>query len=108
MNPRQTDDVRSVLNVRGAFIRRTNFSGTDLRGADLSQADASGASFRNADFAGARLSGTILRGADLTGATNLTHEQLSSAVIDEATLLPANIDRSKLRSDMQHSQRIPG
>lgn len=97
---RDRDSSRSVpvLDVRGAFIRRTDLSDTNLRGADLSRADASGALFRNADFAGARLVGTILRGADLTGALNLTEDQLASAVIDEKTRLPIYIDRNKLHS----------
>jgi uncharacterized protein YjbI with pentapeptide repeats len=53
--------------------------------------------FRGADFEGALLEGTILRGADLTGAKNLTVEQLSSAIIDDLTILPDYIDRAKLR-----------
>jgi uncharacterized protein YjbI with pentapeptide repeats len=85
-----------TLDVRGAFVRRTDLSGASLRGANLSNADASGALFRNADFEGARLVGTILRGADLTGARNLTIEQLATAVIDDETRLPAHIDRAKL------------
>ncbi|WP_375465037.1 pentapeptide repeat-containing protein [uncultured Methylobacterium sp.] len=86
-----------VLDVHGAFIPRTNWSGTKLRRADLSRADASGAQFRDADFLGARLVGTILRGADLTGALNLTVEQLAHAIIDESTQLPASIDRERVR-----------
>ncbi len=86
------------LDIHGAFVRRTNLSHADLQGADLSGADASGALFRGADFKDARLSGTILRGADLTGAKNLTEEQLASAIIDDLTLLPNYIDRSKLRA----------
>ena len=97
MTARATRKPPPALNVRGAFIRRTDLSNASLRGADLSQADASGAAFRNSDFSGARLAGTILRGADLTGATNLTIEQLSSAVIDKRTLLPSYIDRNLLK-----------
>ncbi|WP_375456963.1 pentapeptide repeat-containing protein [uncultured Methylobacterium sp.] len=87
---------RPVLNLRGAFVRRTDLSNADLRDAELSGADASNALFRRSNFQGARLVGTILRGADLTGATNLTVEQLARAVIDEHTLLPDYIDRSRL------------
>jgi uncharacterized protein YjbI with pentapeptide repeats len=87
-----------TLDIHGAFVRRTNLSGTSLRGANLADADATNAIFRDADFEGAVLSGTILRGADLTGARNLSIEQLSQAIIDDRTILPSYIDRSKLRS----------
>jgi len=62
----------------------------------MTKVDATNAIFRGADFEGARLKGAILRGADLTGAKNLTLEQLSSAIIDGQTALPAYIDRGKL------------
>ena len=84
------------IDVHGAFIRRTDFSGASLRGANLSFADASGALFRGADFAGAKLTGTVLRGADLTDARNLTAGQLAEAVIDGSTRLPDYIQRDRL------------
>lgn len=84
------------LDIRGAFVRRTDLSGASLRKANLSHADASGAIFRGADFEDANLTGTILRGADLTGARNLTEEQLSAAVIDGQTRLPSYIDRNRV------------
>jgi uncharacterized protein YjbI with pentapeptide repeats len=62
----------------------------------MTKVDATNAIFRGADFQGALLDGAILRGADLTGAKNLTLEQLSSAIIDGRTALPAYIDRGKL------------
>ena len=86
------------IDVRGAFIRRTDFSGASLRRADLSHADATGALFRDADFEGARLIGTILRGADLTGAKNVTEEQLADAVIDSETRLPSYIDWTRINA----------
>lgn len=84
------------VNVRGAFIRRTDWSGAMLRDANLSEADATSALFRGADFENAKLSGTILRGADLRDARNLTAQQLAEAIIDEATLLPAGLDREAI------------
>lgn len=84
------------LDIHGAFVRRTDLTRAILRNANLSHADASGALFRDADFEGANLTGTILRGADLTGAKNLTAKQLSSAIIDEETRLPAGIDREEV------------
>jgi uncharacterized protein YjbI with pentapeptide repeats len=94
------NEVRSTqrpLDIHGAFVRRTDLSGTSLRRANLAGADAANATFRNVDFEGAVLTGTILRGADLTGAKNLTVEQLSTAIIDDRTILPAYIDRDRLR-----------
>ena len=63
----------------------------------MTKVDATNAVFRGADFDGALLDGAILRGADLTGAKNLTLQQLSSAIIDDKTALPAYIDREKLQ-----------
>lgn len=85
------------LDLHGAFVRRTDLSYASLKGANLSGADASGAIFRGADFEHARLSGAILKGADLSGAKNLTEEQLASAIIDDHTILPSYIDRTKLQ-----------
>jgi len=97
MLKRQARPEHRPLDIHGAFIRRTDLSGTSLRNANLAGADATNASFRNVDFDGALLRGTILRGADLTDAKNLTVDQLSTAIIDDRTVLPAYIDRSKLR-----------
>lgn len=88
-----------TLDISGAFVRRTDLSGASLRGANLAGADASNASFRNADFEGAVLDGTILKGADLSGAKNLTVQQLSRAIVDRQTILPAYIDHDLLRSN---------
>ncbi len=95
LKPREVSQ-KSTLDLHGAFVRRTDLSGASLRGANMSKVDATNANFRGADFEGALLDGAILRGADLTGAKNLTLDQLSSAVIDSETVLPAYIDRSKL------------
>jgi uncharacterized protein YjbI with pentapeptide repeats len=89
---------KSTLDLHGAFVRRTDLSGTSLRGANMSKVDATSANFRGADFEGAVLNGAILRGADLSGAKNLTIGQLSTAIIDSDTILPAYIDRKKLHS----------
>lgn len=84
------------LRLPGLFVRRMDMHGAVLHDADLAGADATEANFRGSDFLNANLDGTILRGADLTGVRNLTHEQLSRAVIDEATVLPDYIDRARL------------
>lgn len=87
-----------TLDLHGAFVRRTDWSGTSLRGANMTGTDAANAIFRNSDFGGAVLDGAILRGADLSGARNLTIAQLSRAVIDKDTILPSYIDRNELAS----------
>jgi uncharacterized protein YjbI with pentapeptide repeats len=94
-----------VLDLHGAFVRRIDLSGASLRDANMSGADATNAIFRGADFAGARLDGTILRGADLSGARNLTTEQLARAFIDDRTVLPAYIDRERLRERVVHAHK---
>jgi uncharacterized protein YjbI with pentapeptide repeats len=97
MQKGQASVAQRPLDIHGAFVRRTDLSGTSLRGANLTGADATNAIFRDVDFEGALLGGTILRGADLTGAKNLTVEQLSAAIIDDRTILPGYIDRARLR-----------
>ena len=87
------------LDLHGAFIRRSDWSGVRFVEANLARADATGVDFRNADFLNANLDGTILIGANLIGARNLTDDQLSRAVLDETTLLPDYIDRAKLLID---------
>ncbi len=90
-------DARTLDN-HGAIVRRTDMSGASHRWANMEGADATNAILRDVDFEGAILRGTILRGADLTGAKNLTIEQLSEAVVDNRTILPKYIDRTKLRN----------
>jgi uncharacterized protein YjbI with pentapeptide repeats len=77
-------------------VRRADLSGADLQRANLSYADATDANFRGANFKDANLKGTILRGADLREVRNLTREQLTSAIIDETTLLPDYLQREEL------------
>jgi uncharacterized protein YjbI with pentapeptide repeats len=105
MLKRRKRSVARILDIHGAFVRRTDLSGASLRDANMSGADASNAIFRDADFAGAILHGTVLRGADLTGAKNLTLEQLSEAIIDDETILPDYIDRAKLREVVVNSHK---
>jgi|SRR6185437_9821130 uncharacterized protein YjbI with pentapeptide repeats len=85
-----------TLDLHGAFVRRADLSGASLRGANMIKVDATNAIFRGADFDGALLDGAILKGADLTDAKNLTLDQLSRAIIDGKTALPAYIDRHEL------------
>jgi hypothetical protein len=77
------------LDVRGAFLRKTDLSFANLEQANLSGADFSNANLKGANLKDANLAGTILKGADLTDAANLTPAQLGRAVIDKHTKLPA-------------------
>jgi uncharacterized protein YjbI with pentapeptide repeats len=54
---------------------------------------------RNADFWMADMKDTVLQGTDLQGAnlsdvTNLTQNQINSAITNEKTVLPAGLKRS--------------
>ncbi len=91
------EDAELVLDLNGAFLRRTDLSKTSLRRANLAGADFSLASFRGADLRHADLRGTILLDADLTDVRNLTREQLAEAVtvIDEETTLPSYLRRDQ-------------
>ena len=95
------------VDLHGAFIRRTDLSGATLVGADFSGADAEGANFPGADFRDANLVGTVLKGADLRDARHLTVEQLSRAVIDDATKLPDDIDRTALEQSSHTPRERP-
>jgi uncharacterized protein YjbI with pentapeptide repeats len=86
------------LDVRGAYLRRTDLSRANLERANLSGADFSNAIFREADFKDAILEGTILKGADLTGAKNLTMDQLQKAILDPKTKLPDEFSISEFVS----------
>lgn len=81
------------IDLSGVFIRRTDLSNANLEGADLSGADCTNVNFCGANLRGAKLDGTILKGADFTDARNLTHAQIQSAIIDERTILPANLEK---------------
>jgi uncharacterized protein YjbI with pentapeptide repeats len=82
------------IDLSGAFIRRTDWSGANLEGANLSRADCKNAKFRRVNFKDTNLEGTNLVGADLTDARNLTREQLATAIVDETTILPSYLTAS--------------
>lgn len=77
----------------GADLRRTELRGADLRGAVLLGADLRGADLTRADLGGADLRAARLAGADLSGALFLRPGQLSSALGDRRTRLPAGVQR---------------
>ena len=91
------------LDLRGAFLRRTDLSSASLKHANLKEADFTEANFRDADFEGATLEGTILKGADLRGAKNLTLSQLRRAVLDENTKLPEGFSITQILQTQQQA-----
>lgn len=99
--PRSKSDGLPRLDLHGATLRRVDLSNTDLESADFTDTDFTGANLRGVNLRNAKLKGAVLRGADLREAENLTWDQLSEAVIDESTALPAHLaanagrDRSK-------------
>src|SRR5678815_4824346 len=60
-------DMRKA-NLRGARLKRFEFSSCDLRGADLSNADVSSASFNDCDLRGTIFTRANVAGADFDGA----------------------------------------
>jgi uncharacterized protein YjbI with pentapeptide repeats len=95
-------DLRRAL-LQEADLHEANLQEADLEGAFLSVADLmrtnlQGANLRNVDFWMADMKDTLLAGAHLEGAnladvTNLTQQQIDSAVTDERTVLPAGLHR---------------
>jgi uncharacterized protein YjbI with pentapeptide repeats len=79
------------IDLSRTFIRRADLSGANLEGTNLSYADCKNANFRGVNFKDANLEGTNLVGADLSDAYNLTREQLAKAIIDDTTILPADL-----------------
>ncbi|MBE9209698.1 pentapeptide repeat-containing protein [Nostoc sp. LEGE 06077] len=67
-------------NLRIANLESANLNGAYLNGAYLNGAYLNGAYFIDADLTGADLTGADLTGADLTGATNITIDQIKSAM----------------------------
>jgi uncharacterized protein YjbI with pentapeptide repeats len=76
-----------------------DLEGASLSVADLMRANLRRANLRNADFWMADMKDTVLQGTDLQGAnlsdvTNLTQNQINSAITNEKTVLPAGLKRS--------------
>lgn len=77
----------------GAKLAGADLSGADLRGAYLIAADLSGARLELTDLIGADLRDANLSGADLSRALFVTQPQVNAAMGDEATRLPAEVER---------------
>jgi uncharacterized protein YjbI with pentapeptide repeats len=82
-----------AVHLKGVNLSKFFLVQVDLQGANLSDTDLSHANFEDANLASsnlnnANLSQANLKGANLTRATNVTCEQIKSAVIDKNTNLP--------------------
>jgi hypothetical protein len=84
---------RKGADLIGAALRGADLRGASLRGAYLIGADLRGADLRRSDLLGTDLRAADLRGADLTGALFLTQPQLTAAVGDSTTSVPAALTR---------------
>jgi hypothetical protein len=92
--PNRTRDRRGG-DYMGADLRKANLRGASLRGAYYIGADLRGADLRNTDLLGTDLRAADLRGADLTGCLFLTQPQLTAAIGDGTTRIPAALDRPR-------------
>ena len=102
----------SKINLRQAFLFRSNFSGDNLLGADLSAADLSAANLQGTDLSGsilqgADLQGAILKVADLSGA-NLQGADLSGADLQGADLSGANLQAAILKGAILKGADLSG
>ncbi|WP_067462410.1 pentapeptide repeat-containing protein [Actinomadura macra] len=84
---------RRGADLIGARLEDADLRGASLRGAYLIAAGLRRADLRNADLIGADLRDADVRGADLRGALFLTQAQVNAARGDEATRLPAGLER---------------
>ena len=78
-------------NLQDAELEGANFSVADLMRANLRRANLRNADFWMADLKDAILQGADLQGANLTAATNLTQQQIDSAITNSSTVLPSGL-----------------
>ncbi|WP_307827942.1 pentapeptide repeat-containing protein [Nocardioides sp. SYSU D00038] len=83
----------SRRDLLGAELSGRDLDRADLRGALLVAADLRGASLRLTDLLGADLRDADVRGTDLADALFVTQPQVNAARGDDATVLPAHLDR---------------
>lgn len=86
----------SKARLRGAYLRRVDFSFVNLRGANLTGADLCEADLNAADLATAKLSRADLSQSTLQGA-NLRQAQLVSANLTSVDLSNADLSGASLR-----------
>jgi uncharacterized protein YjbI with pentapeptide repeats len=88
--------ILQQADLHDANLERADLSGVRLSVADLMCANLKGADLRGADlwmsdFKDTNLEGADLRGANLSEVTNLTRQQIASAITDDETLLPSEL-----------------
>ena len=93
---------RRGADLMGRDLRRTTLRGASLRGAYLIGADLRGVDLGTADLLGADLRAADVRGADLSRCLFLTQPQVSAALGDARTRIPAAVRRPA------HWQRTTG
>jgi len=91
-------------NLSRANLNNANLSHADLVDARLDSANLDGADLNYARLDYASLYSAALYHADLRKAIGLTREQVESAWIDEATILPEDLE--KLKSEILKRQRL--
>ena len=75
-------------NLHQVMLGRANLQGANLKGANLHEAVLRDSFLRDADLSGADLRDVDLSGADLSRVVGLTREQVESAALYEAAMLP--------------------
>ena len=85
-------------DLHGANLQDADLEGAKMSVADLMRTNLRRANMKNvdlwmADMKDAVLQGTDLQGANLSDVTNLTQTQISSAITNEKTVLPAGLKR---------------
>ena len=75
-------------NLKNANLQKIYLHRPDLQNADLSQANLENSHLYAANLADANLHQTNLKGANLSTTTNITCDQVMSAIIDKNTQLP--------------------
>jgi len=88
------------MNLTGAIIHDTNFSGANLTGANLTNVNimsspmSKGSDFSGANLTGVNLTNVDLESSDLTNA-NLTNANLTNAILTNAILTGADLTGAK-------------
>jgi uncharacterized protein YjbI with pentapeptide repeats len=88
-----TDADLYGANLTGVRLDLATLTGAQLSNATLTDAWLYGADLTGAPLYGADLTGARLYGADLTGTRGLTQAQVTAALGDAATRLPAGLER---------------
>jgi hypothetical protein len=118
-NLRKANLSKAIINYSGFIqsdLRAANFTETKLYCSDLTGANLSGAKltranlahtdFSNAIFDNADLTDANLSDAELVSAKGLTYEQLSKAIINKYTSLPAKFESKRAELLTRSRQRM--